>query len=84
MTGFVLYRSPYHFLFLFPFLVTVAGVKATSQTFSAVTRLSDLFSDDPIDGILGLAFQDISNLNSVRIIETLFIYLPVIQFPFFF
>lgn len=48
--------------------VTVAGVKATSQTFSAVTSLSDLFSDDPIDGILGLAFQDISNLNAVRLL----------------
>ena len=44
-------------------LVTVAGVKATSQTFSAVTQLSSLFNDDPIDGILGLAFQDIGEFD---------------------
>ncbi|THU88980.1 acid protease [Dendrothele bispora CBS 962.96] len=44
--------------------VTVAGVKATSQKFSPVTTLSSTFADDPIDGILGLAYPTISNLNS--------------------
>ncbi|KAJ7456888.1 acid protease [Mycena latifolia] len=43
--------------------VTVAGVKATQQFFSPVTTLSSSFSGDPIDGILGLAFPAISNLN---------------------
>ncbi|KAJ7584093.1 acid protease [Mycena floridula] len=43
--------------------VTVAGVKATSQYFSPVTTLSSSFAGDPIDGILGLAFPDISNLG---------------------
>ncbi|TCD70576.1 Type I transmembrane sorting receptor [Steccherinum ochraceum] len=52
--------------------VTVAGVKATSQTFSAVTTLSDMFSGDPADGILGLAFQDISNLNAAPFIQNAF------------
>ncbi|KAJ7666081.1 acid protease [Mycena polygramma] len=44
-------------------VVTVAGVKATEQYFSPVTTLSSSFSSDPVDGILGLAFPAISNLN---------------------
>jgi len=44
--------------------VTVAGVKVTGQTFSAVTTLSDSFSNDPIDGILGLGLSGLSNLNA--------------------
>lgn len=52
-------------------LVTVAGVKSTGQTFAAVTKMSSLFNDDALDGILGLAFQDISNLNAVRFIFSL-------------
>ncbi|KAJ7160975.1 acid protease [Mycena filopes] len=43
--------------------VSVAGVEATGQTFSPVTTLSSSFADDPTDGILGLAFPAISNLN---------------------
>ncbi|KAJ6630108.1 acid protease [Mycena sp. CBHHK59/15] len=43
--------------------VTVAGVKATKQYLSPVTTLSSSFANDPIDGILGLAFPAISNLN---------------------
>ncbi|KAJ7701588.1 acid protease [Mycena rosella] len=43
--------------------VTVAGVKASDQYFSPVTTLSASFTDDPVDGILGLAFPAISNLN---------------------
>ncbi|KAJ7071340.1 acid protease [Mycena amicta] len=43
--------------------VAVAGIKATKQYFSPVTTLSSSFSDDPIDGILGLAFPAISNLG---------------------
>ncbi|KAJ7701568.1 aspartic protease [Mycena rosella] len=43
--------------------VSVAGVKATGQFFSPVTTLSSSFSTDPVDGILGLAFPAISNLN---------------------
>ncbi|KAH9929580.1 acid protease [Epithele typhae] len=43
--------------------VAVAGVSTTKQYLSAVTTLSSSFSGDPIDGILGLAFPAISNLN---------------------
>ncbi|KAJ7635309.1 acid protease [Roridomyces roridus] len=43
--------------------VTVAGITAKTQTFSAVTTLSSSFADDPIDGILGMAYPSISNLN---------------------
>jgi len=52
--------------------VTVAGVKSTGQTFSAVTTLSSLFNDDPLDGILGLAFQSISNLNAAPFFQNAF------------
>ena len=48
-----------------PFAVTVAGLTATNQYFSPVTTLSDSFKDDPIDGILGLAYPAISNLHQV-------------------
>ncbi|KAJ7875523.1 acid protease [Mycena olivaceomarginata] len=43
--------------------VTVAKVAVAKQYFSPVTTLSSSFKDDPIDGILGLAFPAISNLN---------------------
>ncbi|PCH43862.1 acid protease [Wolfiporia cocos MD-104 SS10] len=43
--------------------VNVAGIKSTGQYFSPVNTLSDSFSNDPIDGILGLAFPAISNLR---------------------
>ena len=45
--------------------VSVAGVSVSSQKFSPVTTLSSSFSNDPIDGILGLAYPTISNLNTV-------------------
>ena len=44
--------------------VTVAGITATSQAFSAVTTLSDKFAGDPMDGILGMAFQKISSIGA--------------------
>lgn len=43
--------------------VTVAGITATQQAFSAVTTLSDKFEGDPMDGILGMAFQKISSIG---------------------
>ncbi|KAJ7631160.1 acid protease [Roridomyces roridus] len=52
--------------------VTVAGVKATTQTFSAVTTLSSDFTGNPADGILGLAFPSISNLASRPFFPTAF------------
>ena len=51
-------------------------MSVTGQTFSPVTTLSSSFSGDPIDGILGLAFPAISNLNAVSL------YLPSLPYPF--
>jgi len=44
-------------------VVDVAGVSVTGQYFSPVTTLSSSFGNDPVDGILGLAFPAISNLG---------------------
>ncbi|KAJ7057950.1 acid protease [Mycena amicta] len=44
-------------------IVSVAGVKAPGQYFSAVTNLSSSFGDNPIDGVLGLAFPALSRLK---------------------
>ncbi|KZT72180.1 acid protease [Daedalea quercina L-15889] len=43
--------------------VTVAGIKVDNQYFSPVTTLSDKFATDPMDGILGMAYQSISSLG---------------------
>ncbi|KAJ7057931.1 acid protease [Mycena amicta] len=66
-------------------IVSVAGVKAPGQYFSAVTNLSSSFKDDPIDGILGLAFPAISNLNHNPYFNTAYAYrrLPANQFAFY-
>ncbi|KAI0823444.1 acid protease [Trametes gibbosa] len=50
--------------------VNVAGVEATKQYFSPVTTLSSSFADDPIDGLLGLAYPAISNLNKPPFFNT--------------
>ena len=47
------------------FPVTVGGIKATEQHFAAVTSESPNFAQDPIDGVLGLAFPSISRLRQV-------------------
>ena len=43
--------------------VTMAGITADQQYFSPVTSVSESFGKDPEDGILGMAFQTISELN---------------------
>ncbi|KAI0930017.1 hypothetical protein AcV5_006827 [Taiwanofungus camphoratus] len=43
--------------------VSVAGVTVTNQYLAAVTNLSSQFATDPADGLLGLAYPAISNLN---------------------
>jgi len=43
--------------------VTIAGITATNQTFSAVTSESAEFQQDPTDGLIGLAFPALSNLR---------------------
>ncbi|KAI0663088.1 protease [Cubamyces menziesii] len=52
--------------------VTVGGVKATQQYFSAVTSESPEFVGDPADGILGLALPAISNLGQDPFFVTAF------------
>ncbi|KAJ7042803.1 acid protease [Mycena alexandri] len=44
-------------------VISVAGVEVKGQFFSPVNTLSSSFAQDPADGILGLAFPAISNLN---------------------
>lgn len=48
---------------IFTDTVAIAGIKSTAQAFSAVTSLSSSFGSDPIDGILGMAYQKISALS---------------------
>ncbi|CDO69152.1 hypothetical protein BN946_scf185042.g54 [Trametes cinnabarina] len=50
--------------------VTVAGVTVKNQYFSPVTTLSSSFADDPIDGLLGLAYPEISNLDESPFFNT--------------
>ena len=45
----------------------MAGVEVTGQYLSAVTSESSEFSEDPADGLIGLAFPAISNLGHVHI-----------------
>ncbi|KZT70932.1 putative aspartic protease [Daedalea quercina L-15889] len=48
---------------IFTDTVSVAGIKSTGQYLSAVTSLSSSFATDPIDGLLGMAYQKISVLG---------------------
>ncbi|KPV77463.1 uncharacterized protein RHOBADRAFT_51313 [Rhodotorula graminis WP1] len=51
--------------------VTVAGLSASSQHFSAVDDMGTDFGDTPVDGILGLGFETISNLGERPFFKTL-------------
>lgn len=62
-------------------VVTVAGLTAKNQYFSPVTTLSSSFSGDPIDGILGLAYPAISNLDEVRASLSLTLSSPELTYP---
>ncbi|KAI0916959.1 hypothetical protein AcW2_007216 [Taiwanofungus camphoratus] len=44
--------------------VSVAGAAVKGQTFSAVTKESEQFRQNSIDGIMGMAFADISSLKA--------------------
>ncbi|KAI0743533.1 acid protease [Daedaleopsis nitida] len=50
--------------------VTVAGVTAHNQYFSPVTSVSSYFADGEKDGVLGLAFPEISNLHQSPFLTT--------------
>ncbi|KAG8735641.1 Type I transmembrane sorting receptor [Ceratobasidium sp. 428] len=56
---------------IFTDTVTVAGLTVKKQFFSAVTQESDSFAQDPSDGLMGLAFSSISNMNESTPIENL-------------
>jgi len=64
--------------------VRVANITATQQFFSPVTTLSSSFATDPIDGILGLAFPQVSTLNQSPFFNTVVKQkaFPVSQFGF--
>ncbi|EKM60381.1 uncharacterized protein PHACADRAFT_203594 [Phanerochaete carnosa HHB-10118-sp] len=51
--------------------VTIAELSATDQYFSPVTTLSSSFASDSIDGILGLAYPDLSSLGGNPFFNTL-------------
>ncbi|KAF7297249.1 hypothetical protein MIND_00958000 [Mycena indigotica] len=70
---------------IFTDTVSVAGIKAHHQYFSAVDNLSSAFESDPIDGILGLGFKSISNLNQNPFFNTANANhtLPANQFSFY-
>nr|GAT56124.1 acid protease [Mycena chlorophos] len=51
-------------------IVSVAGVEASNQYFSAVTNLSSSFQTDPTDGVLGLGFAAISTLREEPFFNT--------------
>lgn len=42
---------------------TFGGIGASGTLFSAVTRLETSLNDDPVDGIMGMAYTSISNLG---------------------
>lgn len=66
-------------------VVTVAGISATNQTFSSVTSLSASFAEDPMDGILGLGFPSIANLDAEPFIQNAFAQkaIPAAEFSFY-
>ncbi|KAJ1300404.1 hypothetical protein OPQ81_005224 [Rhizoctonia solani] len=51
--------------------VSAGGLSVTNQSFSAVTSESSSFSEDPSDGIMGLAFSSISTIGAPTFIENL-------------
>ncbi|KAG8743213.1 Type I transmembrane sorting receptor, partial [Ceratobasidium sp. 414] len=52
--------------------VGIAGIQVSNQIFSAVTKESDSFGNDPTDGILGLGFQSISQTGSANFVQNAF------------
>lgn len=51
--------------------ITIAGLTATGQTFGAADSMSSDWQDDPMDGIFGMGYQAISQLNTPPVFQTL-------------
>ncbi|KAK4701961.1 hypothetical protein P7C70_g4267, partial [Phenoliferia sp. Uapishka_3] len=49
---------------IFTDTITIGSFSAPNQWFSAVTQLSDSFSTEPEDGIMGMAYPSISNIKA--------------------
>ncbi|KAK4051309.1 hypothetical protein OIO90_004790 [Microbotryomycetes sp. JL221] len=52
-------------------VVSLAGLTAEGQTFGAATGLSSDWRDDPMDGLMGMGYQSISQLKSTPMFQTL-------------
>ncbi|ORY89618.1 aspartic peptidase domain-containing protein [Leucosporidium creatinivorum] len=65
--------------------VTVAGISATAQVFGAANSLSSDWEDDPMDGMMGMAYASISQLGTSPFFQTLMTQsaVSVGQFSFF-
>lgn len=50
--------------------VTMAGLTVAYQLFSPVTNVSDQFANSTLDGLIGLAYPKLSNLNSTPFVNT--------------
>lgn len=51
--------------------LTIAGLTAHDQEFGVATALSAAFKDDPQDGIMGMGYQSISQMNVPPVFQTL-------------
>ncbi|KAK4052124.1 hypothetical protein OIV83_002418 [Microbotryomycetes sp. JL201] len=51
--------------------VMLAGLVAENQTFGAATGLSSDWKDDPMDGLMGMGYQSISQLQRPPMFQTL-------------
>merc|ERR1711916_22565 len=52
-------------------LVTVAGIEVSDQVFGEADFMASFFEDFPIDGILGLAYQDIATDDVVPVFDNM-------------
>lgn len=52
--------------------VTVAGLAATNQAFSPVSGMGASFEGTPVDGIMGMAFESLSNVGQKPFFQNLY------------
>jgi hypothetical protein len=51
--------------------LTIAGMTANDQTIGVATSLSESFANDPHDGIMGMGYQSISQMDKPPVFQTL-------------